>query len=64
MIVSISLSVVSLLFNWALMRRGLLLTGEGTSSFGADLKRFPVAIAALFLALPRACLRIVRGCFA
>jgi len=36
---SIGLSVLSLLVNWALMRRGILVTGKGAPSLGTDLRR-------------------------
>jgi hypothetical protein len=44
MIVSVGLSVGSLLVNFALMRRGLLLTGVGSSSLASDFRRLPAAL--------------------
>ena len=64
MIVSVSLSIVSLLLNWGLMRKGLLLTGKGTASLAADLKRLPAALGELALAVPRALARVLGGSFA
>jgi hypothetical protein len=36
---SVAFSVVSLLFNWNLIRRGILITGRGAGSLGSDLRR-------------------------
>jgi hypothetical protein len=44
MTVSILFSVASLLVNFALMRRGLMLTGEGAASLGSDFRRLPRAL--------------------
>lgn len=44
MVVSVSFSAASLLVNFALMRRGLLITGEGAQSLAADLRRLPAAL--------------------
>jgi hypothetical protein len=41
MVVSIAVSVGSLLLNWFLMRKGVLITGAGAGSLGADLRRLP-----------------------
>ncbi len=38
-VVSIIFSVLSILVNWVLMRRGILVTGRGAASFGTDLRR-------------------------
>jgi len=38
-VTSIGLSALSLFINWRLMRLGMLLTGKGTASLGADLRR-------------------------
>jgi hypothetical protein len=46
MLVSIALSAVSLLVNWGLMKRGLLLTGKG-GALRTDFARLPVLAAAL-----------------
>jgi hypothetical protein len=47
MIVSIGVSAISLLVNWGLMRRGLLLTGKGSASLGRDLRYLPAMVADL-----------------
>ncbi len=44
MIVSISFSAASLLVNFALMRRGLLITGEGAGSLSSDFRRLPAVL--------------------
>ena len=44
MIVSIGFSAASLLVNFGLMRRGLLLTGRGTGSLGSDFRRLPAVL--------------------
>jgi len=41
MIVSVAFSGVSLLVNFALMRRGLLIVGEGSGSLAGDFRRLP-----------------------
>jgi hypothetical protein len=64
MIASVSLSVVSLLLNWGLMRKGLLLTDKGTQSLASDLARLPAALRDFLLAGPRVVARALRGCFA
>jgi hypothetical protein len=64
MIVSVSMSAASFLLNWMLMRRGLLLTGEGTESLAADFRRLPLALADFCLAGPRLLFRFLWGCFA
>jgi len=61
MVVSIGVSVGSLLLNWFLMRRGMLVTGDGADSLGADLRRLPRLLAAFFLAPGIALCRAVRG---
>jgi hypothetical protein len=38
-ITSVVFSILSVLINWGLMRRGILLTGDGTPSFADDLRR-------------------------
>jgi hypothetical protein len=48
MFVSILVSAGSLLFNWLLMRKGLLVTGKGTATLAADLRRLPSALAEIF----------------
>jgi len=44
MMVSVAFSAASLLVNFALMRRGLLITGEGAGSLAADFRRLPLAL--------------------
>ena len=53
MTVSIVISIGSLVINWSLMRRGLLVTGEGSATLGADLRRVPSALAAIFRSVRR-----------
>jgi len=50
MFMSILVSVGSLLINWLLMRKGLLVTGEGTATLADDLRRLPSALAEIFTA--------------
>jgi hypothetical protein len=50
MFMSILVSVGSLLINWLLMRKGLLVTGEGAGTLAEDLRRLPAALAAIFKA--------------
>ena len=64
MIISVVLSVGSLLLNWGLMRRGLMLTGRGTDSLATDFRRLPVVLRELVLAGPRILMRVLRGAFA
>jgi hypothetical protein len=64
MIASVSLSIISLLLNWGLMRRGLLLTGKGTESLAADFSRLPATLWDFVLAGPRVVARALRGSFA
>jgi hypothetical protein len=47
MAVSIVISIGSVLINWALMRRGLLVTGPGANSLAADLRRLPAALGSM-----------------
>jgi hypothetical protein len=44
MVVSILFSAASLIVNFTLMRRGLMLTGEGSASLGSDFRRLPRAL--------------------
>jgi len=60
MVVSIVVSVGSLLLNWFLMRKGMLITGDGSDSLGADMRRLPRLLAAFFLAPGVALCRAVR----
>jgi hypothetical protein len=47
MIVSVVISIGSLLINFGLMRRGLLVTGEEGAPLLRDLQRIPAALAAM-----------------
>jgi len=53
MIASIALSAASLILNWSLMRKGLLLTGTGADTLGADLRRMPRALVDFWLTASR-----------
>jgi hypothetical protein len=53
MIVSVALSIISLLLNWGLMRRGLLVTGKGAQSLAADFQQLPATLGDFVLAGPR-----------
>ena len=44
LLASLTLSVMSSGFNWFSMRKGALLVGRGSSSFGTDLSRMPMLI--------------------
>jgi hypothetical protein len=48
MIVSVIISIGSLLINFGLMRRGLLITGGEGESLGSDMRRIPGALAGMF----------------
>jgi hypothetical protein len=61
MVVSIAVSVGSLLLNWFLMRKGMLITGAGSDSLGGDLRRLPRLLAEFLLAPGRALFRAVRA---
>ena len=50
MAISISFSVASLLFNWLLMRKGLMVTGKGAATLASDLRRIPSVLAGMFTA--------------
>ena len=49
MMISIVFTAASLLLNWALMRRGLLITGEGAQPLLTDLRRLPRELARIFV---------------
>jgi hypothetical protein len=53
MIVSVVISIGSLLLNLGLMRRGLLVTGDGGETLGSDFRRIPGALAGMFRGLTR-----------
>jgi len=61
MVVSIIVSIGSLLLNWFLMRKGTLITGDGSATLGEDLRRLPRLLAAFFMAPGIALCRAVRG---
>lgn len=48
MIVSICVSVGSILINWLLMRKGLLVTGAGSGRLRDDLRRVPAVLGEVF----------------
>jgi hypothetical protein len=52
--VSTTMTAVASLFNWYSMRQGALLTGRNATSFGSDLKRFPILIWGFVMAIPNA----------
>ncbi len=53
-VASVCFTVISTLFNFHAMRRGILVThGEDTGTFLSDLKRIPLAIALFVAAGPR-----------
>ena len=52
-IISSTLSVLSSLFNWYVMRQGTFLVGPERSSFLADLRRFPLLLLRFLLLGPR-----------
>jgi hypothetical protein len=47
MVVSVAISAGSLILNYGLMRRGLLITGSGGDSLGADFRRIPAALTSM-----------------
>jgi len=50
MFMSILVSIGSLLINWLLMRKGLLVTGKGSATLACDLRRLPAALCEIFTA--------------
>ncbi len=50
---SVGMSAISSLFNWYAMRRGTLLMGEKSQSFGRDLASLPLLLGRFFAAGPR-----------
>jgi hypothetical protein len=48
MFISILVSIGSLVINWLLMRKGLMVTGEGAGSLAEDFRRLPSALAGIF----------------
>jgi hypothetical protein len=53
MVVSVALSAGSMLINLALMRRGILITGENGESLRSDLRRIPVTLGEVFRGVSR-----------
>jgi hypothetical protein len=53
MTVSVIVSIGSLVINFGLMRRGLLITGEDGAPLHRDLRRIPGALAGMFRSLAR-----------
>jgi hypothetical protein len=60
MVVSTIFSAGSVLANFLLMRRGLLLTGAGTESLGSDFRGLPRALRAAYLAAKGTCMKAPR----
>jgi hypothetical protein len=56
---SVALSVLSTGFSLFAMRRGVMIVGGGSLSFGADLKRLPRLALAFIFVLPRALARVL-----
>jgi hypothetical protein len=54
---SVALSVLSTAFSLFVMRRGVMIVGDGSLSFGDDLKRLPGLVLAFVLVPPRALVR-------
>ncbi len=60
-IVSLVVSGLSALFNWYAMRRGTLLVGKDSRSFGTDIHKLPRLIAGFLAVLPRQLAARLRG---
>lgn len=60
-IVSLIVSALSALFNWYAMRRGTLLVGNESKSFGTDVHRLPRLIIGFLAVLPRQLAARLRG---
>jgi hypothetical protein len=60
MSVSVIFSIGSVLANFSLMRRGLMLTGEGAPSLSSDLRRMASALGNLALSMGGAIGRVLR----
>jgi hypothetical protein len=54
MLASVSLSVLSTLFNLFAMRRGVMIVGRGARRFRDDIRQVPGLVAAFLMTLPRA----------
>jgi hypothetical protein len=52
-IASTVLGAIASLFNWYAMKQGSMLVGDERSSFGSDLRRFPMLLLRFFLLAPR-----------
>jgi hypothetical protein len=57
---SVAMSVVSTVFSLFATRRGVMIVGDGSRSFGDDLKRLPRLVLDFILVLPRALTRARR----
>jgi len=55
---SISLSILSAMFNLFAMRRGVLIVGDGRASLVDDLRRMPQIVFDFVMAIPRALWRV------
>ncbi len=55
---SVSLSIISAMFNLFAMRRGVLIVGDERASLIDDLRRMPRVVFDFFMAIPRALWRI------
>lgn len=58
-IVSTVMAAVSALFNWYVMRRGVLVSGKGARSLGDDMKQMPRLVFDFVMAAPRAIARLL-----
>jgi hypothetical protein len=58
---SVCFTAISTLFNLYAMRRGVLITGEGSGSVGNDMSRIPALIAGFVAAGPLALYRSIRS---
>jgi hypothetical protein len=57
---SVALSVLSTVFSLFAMRRGVMIVGDGSLSFGDDLKRLPRLVLDFILVPPRAVAHALR----
>jgi hypothetical protein len=57
---SVALSVLSTVFSLFAIRRGVMIVGDGSLSFGDDLKRLPRLVLEFILVPPRALARALR----
>ena len=56
-VVSTAMTAIASLFNWYAMRRGAMLTGKESRSFGEDLRQFPTLIVNFVMEMPKALLQ-------